>query len=93
MFPGGQPASEENKPVEQLTLIGLNRSGTSSAWHQQLSSSELSYFFSQINNNLVNGFLPANFESALILAALQAQVEWGEYDPAEEEDTDRHKLS
>ena len=75
-----------------MTAISIGRTGTSASWHQQLSSSELTYFFSLLNHNAVSGFLPLILDSALILAALQAQVEWGEYDPAEEVDTDSHKL-
>ena len=66
--------------------------GTGASWHQQLSPSELAYFFSLLNHTAVSGFLPLVLDSALSLAALQAQVEWGEYDPAEEVDTDSHKL-
>lgn len=93
LFPGSQPC-EENKPaVDQLTTISFSRSGASSAWHYRLSHSELSNFFHQINSNIVNGHFAMTLDAAFYLAALQAQVEWGEYDPEEEIDTDNHKLA
>ena len=94
LFPGGHLShSDESKPVDQIAAINLSRGGTGAAWHLKLSSSELAYFFHLVNDNVVHGFLPLTMDSATSLAALQAQVEWGEYDPAEEVDTDTHKLT